>query len=163
MRGKMSELHCNAALVSNRGENVMNWRNTVGKISPIVFLAFQTFSPGLENSETSKCDSESFPGMVTYILCMENCQSYILTHSCLPIAGRLFYNVTKFHGPMISEWNLTILIPLMLCASWLWVPLITTNKFYKKKIALLQKFQEVLDLDHHFSPPAIIIPKMPNS
>ena len=82
MRGKLSELHCKATLVSNRGEKVMKWRKTVGQICPIVFLAFHTFSPGLENNERSKCDSESFPLMVTYNLCVENCQSYILTHSC---------------------------------------------------------------------------------
>ena len=46
--------------------------------------------------------------MVTYILCVENCQRYILTHSCLPIAGRLFYNVRKFHGPRIWECNINI-------------------------------------------------------
>ena len=78
------------------------------KICPIVFLAFQTFSPELENKETSKYGSESFPYMVTYILCVENCQNFILTHSCLPIAGKLFYNVKKFHGPRIWECNINI-------------------------------------------------------
>ena len=38
-------------------------------------------------------------------MCVENCQNYILTHSCLPIARRLFYNVRKFHGPRIWECN----------------------------------------------------------
>ena len=33
--------------------------------------------------------------MVLYILSVENFQNYILTHSCLPIAGRLFYIVRK--------------------------------------------------------------------
>ena len=60
---------------------------TVGQICPIVFLAFQTFSLGLENNKTSKCGFESFPGMATSIMGVENCQSYILKHSCLPIAG----------------------------------------------------------------------------
>ena len=50
--------------------------------------------------------------VLTYILYVENCQSYILTHSCLPIAGRLFYNVKTFHGPGISECNLCNLIAL---------------------------------------------------
>ena len=71
----------------------------MGQICPIVFLAFQTFSPGLENQETSKCISESFKRMVTHFLCVENCQSYILTHSCLLIVGRLFYNVKYFKDP----------------------------------------------------------------
>ena len=61
-----------------------------GKYFPIVFLVFQTFSPGLEKNETSICCSESFPRTLMYILCVENCQNYILTHSCLPIPGRLF-------------------------------------------------------------------------
>jgi hypothetical protein len=79
MCGKLPELHCNALLVSNRGEKVMKQRKTMGKICPIVFLAFQTFSPGLEKNKTSKCGFKSFPHMVTYILCVENCQNYILT------------------------------------------------------------------------------------
>ena len=103
MHGKRSELHCNTSLVSNCGEKVMKWRKTVEQIRPIVFLAFQTFSPGLGSTETSKCDSESFTRTVTYFMCVKNCQSYCnnLTHRCLPIARRLFYNVTKNHGPRI--------------------------------------------------------------
>ena len=68
----------------------MKSRKNMGQISFIVFLAFLIFSPGLENSQISKFGSDSFPRMVTYILCVENCQNYILMHSCLPIAGRLF-------------------------------------------------------------------------
>ena len=75
MPGKLSELHCNASLVSNRGEKVMKWRKIVGQICPIVFLAFFIFSPALENSKTSKCDSESFPDMMTYILCLKTVRS----------------------------------------------------------------------------------------
>ena len=72
----------------------------------IVFLAFQTFSPGLEKNEISKCGSEIFPHTVTYILRVENCQNLILMHSCLPIPGRPFQNVKTLHGLRISEWNL---------------------------------------------------------
>ena len=82
----VSELHCNVLLVSNIGEKVMKSRTTMGQICPIVFLAFQT----LEKNKTSKFGSESFPRMVTYFLCVKNCQNYILTHSCLPIPRRLF-------------------------------------------------------------------------
>ena len=103
---KLSKLHCKATLVSNHGEKVMKWRKTVGKICPIVYLAFQTFSPGLENNETSKYSSESFPRMMTYILCVLNSQSYILINSCLIITRRLFHNVRKLHGPRISECNI---------------------------------------------------------
>ena len=58
-----------------------------------VFLAFQTFSPGLEKNEATKCGSENFPRTVTYILCVEKCQNHILMHSFLPIPGRPFKNV----------------------------------------------------------------------
>ena len=100
---KLSELHCKATLASNRMEKVTKWRKNVGQICTIVFLAFQIFSPELEKNKTSKCYSESFPCIMTYILCVGNCQSYILTSSCFPIAGSLFYIVRKFHGPRISE------------------------------------------------------------
>ena len=77
-----------------------------GKLWDKVFLAFQTFSLGLEKNKASKCSSESFPHTVTYILCVENCQNHILTHSCFPIPGRPFQNVRKLHGLRISEWNI---------------------------------------------------------
>ena len=60
------------------------------RFKKLVFLLFMTFSPQLETNNTLQCSSDSFPRMVTYILCVENCQNYIWTHSCLPIAGRLF-------------------------------------------------------------------------
>ena len=65
-------MHCRSPISGRRS---WNGEKTVGQICPIVFLAFQTFSPGLENNKTSKCDSKSFPRMVTYILFVENCQS----------------------------------------------------------------------------------------
>ena len=71
------------------GEGLKSKEN-YGTDFPIVFLAFQTFSSGLDKNKTSMCGSESFPRMVTYILWVENCQNYILTHCCLPIPGRLF-------------------------------------------------------------------------
>ena len=58
---KRSDLKYNAPLVSNHGEKAIKLRKTVGQILPIVFLAFQTFSPELENKETSKYGSKSFP------------------------------------------------------------------------------------------------------
>ena len=73
-----------------------------------MFSHFRTVSPGLGSNYASKCSSASFPRMVTYILCVENCQNYILTHSCLPIPGRLLKNVKTIHGLRISEWNLCI-------------------------------------------------------
>ena len=50
--------------------------------------------------------SKGFPHMLIYNSCVENYQNYILTHSCLPITGRLFYNVRKLHWPRIWEFNL---------------------------------------------------------
>ena len=106
MRGKLPELHCNVLLVSNCGEKVMKRRKIMEQICPITFLACLTFSPGLENNQALKWCSDSFPPMMTYILCVENCQNYILIHSCLPIAGRLFQDVWKFHGHRITECNI---------------------------------------------------------
>ena len=122
MCGKLSELHYKETLVSNRREKVMNWRKTVGQICPIVFLAFQTFSPGFENNHTLKCGSESFPRIMTYILCVEKCQSYIFTHGCVPIAGKLFYNVRKFRGCRISECNNSKLLESTFLAIRFFIP-----------------------------------------
>ena len=74
---------------------------------PVVFLAFQTFSPGLEKNKATKFGSENFPRTVTFILYVEKCQNHILMHSCLPIPGRPFQNVRKLHGLRISEWNIS--------------------------------------------------------
>ena len=68
----------------------MKSRKIMGQICPIAFLAFLTFSPGLEDNQTSKYGSDSFPHNVTYILSVEECQKYILMHSYLRIAGILF-------------------------------------------------------------------------
>ena len=86
----------------------MEKKKNLGQICPIVFLAFQTFSLGLENNETSKCGVESFPRIVAYILCVKNYQSYICSHSCLPIAGILFYNGRTIHWSRIWECNVPI-------------------------------------------------------
>ena len=65
----------------------------MGQICPTVVLHFMTFSPRLETNVALQSSSDSFPHMVIYILFVDNCQTYISTHCCLPIAGRLFYNV----------------------------------------------------------------------
>ena len=105
MRGKLSEPHFDVLLFSNPGEKVWKARKTMGQIGPTVFLHFMTFSPQLETNNALQCCSDSFPHMVMYILYIENRQHYISTQSCLPIAGRLFYNVRKCHAPKVSEWN----------------------------------------------------------
>ena len=90
MRGKLSELHFDVLLFSDCGEKVQTPWQTKGQICPIVFSTFYDFSPRLENKDTVQISSDSFPRLVTYILCVENCRNYILMHSCLPSAGRLF-------------------------------------------------------------------------
>ena len=101
VRGKFPEPHFVASFFSNPGEMVWKARKTLSHS----YLAFQTFSPGLEKNEASKCGSEIFPRTVTYMLCVEKCQNHILMHSCLPIPGRPLQNVRKLHGLRISEWN----------------------------------------------------------
>ena len=63
-----------------------------------------------------QCSSGSFSHMVIYILCVENCQNYIWVHRCLPILGRLLYNVRKLHRPRTWECNLPIWVQR---AEWL--------------------------------------------
>ena len=46
-------------------------KKTMGQICPLVFLVFRTFSMQLEKKQTSKCSSNSLPGMVKNMLCME--------------------------------------------------------------------------------------------
>ena len=76
-------------------------RKTIGKMCSVVFLVFQTFSPQLENNNTLQWSFDNFTCMVTYILCIENCWNYTLMHSFLPLAGRLSYNIYKFHDTRI--------------------------------------------------------------
>ena len=76
------------------------WKTVITTLKYIVGLQLRGEGHVMEKNCGTNL-SHSFPRMVTYILCVENCQSYILTHSSLPIAGRLFYNVRKFHGPRI--------------------------------------------------------------
>ena len=73
---------------------------------PQFFHHFMTFSPWLETNVALQCSSDSFSHMLIYILCLENCQNYISMHSCLPIVGRLFYNMRKLHWSRIWEFNL---------------------------------------------------------
>ena len=78
------------------------------------FPCFSKLLPRIGVQQTSKCGSESSRRMMTYIFCLENCEGYILTHSCLPIVGTLFYNVRKFYGPRIWECNLKIWLVLII-------------------------------------------------
>ena len=75
--------------------------NLWDKFVPQFFLHFMTFSSRLETNVALQCSSDSFAYIVINILCVDICQNYILTHSCLPMAGRLFYYTRKLHGPRI--------------------------------------------------------------
>ena len=83
-------------------------RITMGQICFTVFLHFMTISPLLETNDGLRFSSECFPRMVIYILCIEIFQKLISTHSFIPIAGRLFYNLRKLQGPRIWECNIYI-------------------------------------------------------
>ena len=74
MRGRLSEPHFDVWWFSNPGDKVQKARKAVGQICPIICLLFMTFSPRLKTNYTLQCSSDSFPRMVTYILCVENCQ-----------------------------------------------------------------------------------------
>ena len=117
VRGKFSKPHFVALFFSNPGEKVWKARKTLS----VVFLAFQTFSPGLVKNEETKCGSENFSRTVTYILCVEKCQKHISMHSGLQIPGRPFQNMRKLHGLRISKWNLSIPAKLLVVHlhSWL--------------------------------------------
>ena len=67
-----------------RGEGPEN----LSRICPIVMCLFRTFSPRLENNDTSKCSSDSFAHTLRYVVNVENCQNYIEMYQCPPIAGR---------------------------------------------------------------------------
>ena len=104
--GYNSSMHC--TLRSWVHEMFSHFRTVSPGLGDNCFLHFMTFSPRLETNVALQCTSDSFPHMVIYILCVENCQNYISMHSCLPFAGRLFYNVSRLHGPRISECNMHI-------------------------------------------------------
>ena len=61
------------------------------QICSIVSLHFMTFSPQLETYDALQCSFYSFPHMVIYILCVENWQNYIWTHSFLHLTAILSY------------------------------------------------------------------------
>ena len=60
----------------------------LSRIGPIVMCLFMTFSPWLENNDTSKCSYDSFAHTLIYVVNVENCQDYIEVYQCSPITGR---------------------------------------------------------------------------
>ena len=67
-----------------RGEGPEN----LSQICPIVMCLFRTFSPRLENNDTSKCSSDSFAHTLRYVINVKNCQNYIEMYQCPPIPGK---------------------------------------------------------------------------
>ena len=61
MFGKLPNLNFNVSVVSNSRDKVLILAKSKEHIGLKVFLLFRTFSPGLENNNTLKCNSESFP------------------------------------------------------------------------------------------------------
>ena len=86
-----------------RGEGPEN----LSRICPIVMCLFRTFSPRLENNDTSKFSSDSFAHTLRYVVNVENCRNYIAMYQCPPIAGRRSKIALKFGGLRISECSIT--------------------------------------------------------
>ena len=63
----ISMSHCSPM----RGECPEN----LSRICPIVMCLFRTFSPQLENIDTTKCGSDSFAHTQRYVVNVENCQN----------------------------------------------------------------------------------------
>ena len=64
----------------------------------------RTFPCGLENNHACKRISDNFPGMMTYVLFLENCQKSIYMHGCSSIHGErsfFFFKVWDRFVPLI--------------------------------------------------------------
>ena len=162
MRRKLSELHCNVSVVSNRGEKVMKSRKIIGQICPIALLAFWTFSPRLENNQTSKCGSDSFQCMVTYTLCVKSCQNYILMLSpncgetvleCMKISWTQDLRVQQMHSIITHAVSMMFLPATMLdtaifchsCSLKTWVTTEILSSRWLSCLEIMAGFPEVLN------------------
>ena len=115
---KLSESHFDVLLFSNPGDSVWKAKKTMGQICPTLFLHLMTLSPRLENKNVFQCSSDSLPCMVIYILCVENCWNYILTHSCL---HRLWHSEvfsTIWLNFFMKKWWCLALLHSALMADW---------------------------------------------
>ena len=72
------------------------------------FPCFSNLLPGIGEQWNIKVWFWEFSTHSGIYLCVKNYQSYICSHSCLPIPGRLFYNGRTIHGPRIWECNVPI-------------------------------------------------------
>ena len=85
--GKLSEIHSKVLVFSNLGDNIQFL--VTGQICPLVFTQFRNLSPELENIGTLECISDSFPGILTYLLILENSWNSAPMCSSSPIQGTM--------------------------------------------------------------------------
>ena len=83
--GNFSEIHFHAWLFSNPRGKILNSIKSRGQICPILLRRKRTFPHWLDNNHASKWTSDNFPGILTYVLFLENCQKFICLHGCSPI------------------------------------------------------------------------------
>ena len=62
----------------------------------------RTFPHGFENNHACKWISDTFPGMLTYILFLESCLKSICMHGCSPIHVKMFFFLLKSMGQICS-------------------------------------------------------------
>ena len=65
---------------------------TTRQICPVLSTRIWTLSPGLENNQTLKSWSGSFPTILKNMIMLENCQKNISVYGCFPIQGTKFYS-----------------------------------------------------------------------
>ena len=75
--GKLLDIHLLAWLFSNPWGKVLFLLQSMGQIYSLDLILLRTFFPGLEGNITYKWISGSFPGMLTYVLLLENFQKSI--------------------------------------------------------------------------------------
>ena len=64
----------------------------------------RAFPGGLENNHACKWISDVFPGILTYVLFLENCQESICLHGCAPIHGEGSFFFLKVFVGKNTKW-----------------------------------------------------------
>ena len=65
------------------------------QICPILLVRKRTIPCRLEKNHACKWISDNFPGMLTYVLFLENCQKSVCMHGCSPIHEEKFLRVSN--------------------------------------------------------------------
>ena len=101
------------AVLQSRGKGLKSKENYGRDFSPSV-SPFHDILPRLETKAALQCSSDIFPRMLIYIFCVENCQNYILTHSCLPLQGDCSIMWENFMDPEFESaiiiWNVYFIL-----------------------------------------------------